>query len=86
MTHLACVLVFHTCRPFVAQRHQTTRPEPIVTSAGRSEPFFVGCHSAAISGNINASEFVEDGRLPAQNGQPVGEGCTVRSEIDACHS
>ena len=51
--------------------HQTRLPEPQPTPAGVRSPFFVGCHSAAISGATTAREFVEEMRLSAQNGQPA---------------
>ena len=43
----------------------------MVTSFGVSGRFLVRCHSAATIGARVANEFVIDGRLPAQNGQPL---------------
>ena len=47
-------------------------------------PFFVGCHSVAISENWLANELVIEGFLPAQYGQP----CPARVLLwrSACHS
>src|SRR6266536_4332046 len=44
--------------------------EPGVTFAGVSEPFLVGCHCAARSGRLCASEVSRATRRPGQNGQP----------------
>ena len=64
--------------------HQTFLLLPATTSAGVRSPFFVGCHSAAISEEKASSEFVTDTRCPAQHGHPLFDN--VRSLILADHS
>jgi hypothetical protein len=64
------------------QRHQYFLFEPAPTIEGVVLPFFVGCHSAALSGAIVARELVTDTRTPAQNGQSIPR---MRSPTAACH-
>src|SRR5262249_5537005 len=63
--------------------HQTSLLEPNTTMSGVGSPFFVGCHSAAISGKRETRELVAEGFFPAQYGQPLRP--LVRLAGVACH-
>lgn len=49
--------------------HQTFLLAQAVAFQGVNPPFFSGCHSRAILGNIAARQLVMEKRLRAQNGQ-----------------
>jgi len=65
--------------------HQTRRDEPAWILDGLKLPFFVGCHSLAISGASRASELVPSGAIkrPEQNGQRLPDERLMTSD---CHS
>lgn len=52
------------------QRHHTLLLVPTATSLAVRSPFFVGCHSAATSGQWIESRFASVTRCPAQYGHP----------------
>ena len=60
---------FHSCASPLRHCHHTFLVERAGMSAARKSPFMVGCSSAAISGNNEASEFVTEAFRPVQHGQ-----------------
>ena len=72
-------LALQSCARSTRQRHQTFTCEPAMTSAGRSRPFFVGCHSAARSGRLAARVL----GARRHSGQP---GSLLRATTRARHS
>jgi hypothetical protein len=77
-------LVLHACDVSTGHLHHTTRILAYATSAGKSRPFFVGCHCAATAGAITESALSCEVRWCEQNGQP----CPPRARllITYCHS
>jgi len=63
--------------------HQAFLLDLATTLSGVKSPFFVTCHSAAISGYRAANELVTDTLLPEQQGQPFPP---TREFSVACHS
>lgn len=53
-----------------------------MTSSGETPRFLVACHSAARSGFLAASEFVEETRLPRQNGHPPSTSAQSCGDTD----
>ena len=71
----------HSCP--CGHSHHTSLWLPGSTSSGRRLPFFVGCHSPAISGKRAARSFSPGTtRLPPQLGQPVP--LFARENTSAC--
>src|SRR5690606_18848220 len=65
---LCLIVVDHSCSGPSGHFHHTVHFSDARTISGRSLPFLVGCHCAAISGATAASELVFDVLSPQQNG------------------
>ena len=65
---LSFILASHSCFLNLEHCHQTFLCEPLRTSSGVRSPFFVRCHSFAISGERAARELSELTRLFEQKG------------------
>jgi hypothetical protein len=70
LTKRVLTVACHTWSGPRGQRHQTLRTLPAVTSAGVSDPFRLGCHCLASSGERAARLLLRQSRWLLQNGHP----------------